>query len=320
VDEAYRAQISSLADRLVLEPADEARYFSVSAIPELEACLDDFDILITVHSVVAEVARLFESVHGRIPTLTLQDEILEHRHCWEKKGRSIQRYRPVLSDKIAVFGERSRALLLAWGNPEQKISVTGAARFDAYCAHAAQDSGPILLACGDTPFLDKSEDDELFAMFDELIKVCSAGNIPFRFRMPEKVRRRVLASAGDFPILRTLCMSDATVEPSPQDVITAGAVVTTPSTGALEAMAAGKAVALLHPRDVTVYLSAAWNIRRPQDMRTVLRELLAPPAEKLMYQSVILGENLLVATDATANIVELIRSMAAGRVRDPVSA
>lgn len=311
IDGNYRRYVASVEERVLAKSSGQTAYFATNEVDQILSNIDDFDILVTIHSVSDNIRRLFTQVKGRIPTLTIQDGIIEHQHCWDKNRQGIQRYRPILSDKIAVFGDRSRALLLAWGASPNQIVVTGAPRFDEYMAGDSSGKGPILLTCANTPFFEKSGETSFFLIFEEIIKYLGNANVAFRLRFPEKVRKRALAWDGCFSHLKALCMAVSETNPLVYDLTEARAVVTTVSTVAVEAMLLGKPTALVHPQCSTVYLSSPWNIRCEADIASVVRDLMEPPEEKMIYQSIVLNENLLVGSNATANVVRLMEEMVA---------
>ncbi len=312
IEPRYRYYVASVVDRLVEGSDDGVLFFGLEDADGLSTRVEEFDILITIHTLSANIVEIFSAAKGRRPTLTIQDGIIEHHHCWEILNREVQRYRPILSDKLAVFGERSRAILMSWGARPDQIVVTGSPRFDEYAQPDPGLQGTyILLTCANTPFRNSVEQEAFLLAFDSLIRICTARRLTYRLRLPPLVRRGIRASQLDIEPLRRACKSHPESRPLIADLAEAAAVVTTPSTVALESMAMSKPTALVHPRHLTVYLSSPWNIRTADDAEVVLSEILAPPAEKMRYQSLIFQENVATGSDATANVCELIRRMAA---------
>ncbi len=93
--------------------------------PDLVVCVNDF------HHRVAECIEACKQ--GVIPTLVLQDGILEWRCQYENAcfgaGGAAPQHQPVLADKIACIGPQSARQIGRWGNFD-KVEVTGMPRLD----------------------------------------------------------------------------------------------------------------------------------------------------------------------------------------------
>jgi hypothetical protein len=88
---------------------------------------------------------------------------------------------------------------------------------------------------------------------------------------------------------------------------TASGVISCASTVLLEAMRTGVPTAQIDYRAVPQYVQTAWEIRNPEQIDSVVQELLYPPAEKLAYQEICLNDEL-ESGDASERLAEAIRS------------
>ena len=87
------------------------------------------------------------------------------------------------------------------------------------------------------------------------------------------------------------------------------AVVTTPSTAALEAMLCGKPVALLDYTNSPQYLGAAWCMTAQPHLDAILPALLVPTAERLLFQEQALHDALECRGPAGPRLALLMQSM-----------
>ena len=87
------------------------------------------------------------------------------------------------------------------------------------------------------------------------------------------------------------------------------AVISTPSTGMLEAMLLDRPTAILDYTNSPTYVPAAWMITSPQHLDRVIPELMAPPARKMLYQRRQLEDALLLGGQATERLLRLVDAM-----------
>jgi hypothetical protein len=73
-------------------------------------------------------------------------------------------------------------------------------------------------------------------------------------------------------------------------------------------MAKGMPVAHLLFDDQTTYLNSGWAIRPGSGLGPIIDELIQPPHLKMLYQTVVLRENL-ESGDSAQRVAELIHSM-----------
>lgn len=87
------------------------------------------------------------------------------------------------------------------------------------------------------------------------------------------------------------------------------AVISTPSTGGLEAMLAGRPLAWLDYHGVPQLVPAAWTIGSAQELPVVIEELARPTARRLLWQEQLLFDHLYLGEPASARLERLIRRM-----------
>lgn len=272
--------------------------------------------VITVHSMLPSVSAIMAQLAGHVPTLTIQDGIIEHRQS-ATESRGMLRYRPLLTDMIAVFGGRSSGILAAYGVQESRLHVTGNPRIIwEPPLPPTPDSGVLLVTTANRPAFDRAQMKAFFILFDRILTTCRERGIEFRLRLGSTMRpggitavERVakLVGSGLVSRLRSLPVSDQSLA---DDLAGSRAVLTTPSTVSLEAMARGMPVGHILPDDGTVYLNPPWSIRPDSDIAAVVNEMLNPPELKMMYQAALLRENL-EPGDAAGRIADVIVRLAA---------
>ncbi|MDP7379715.1 MAG: hypothetical protein QF516_16715, partial [Pirellulaceae bacterium] len=81
------------------------------------------------------------------------------------------------------------------------------------------------------------------------------------------------------------------------------AVISTPSTAVLEAAMHGVPVAVLDYHGTPNYLNPAWSIRHKDDVAAVLHDLANPPADRMVFQSQTLFDQLECHTPATPRML-----------------
>jgi hypothetical protein len=87
------------------------------------------------------------------------------------------------------------------------------------------------------------------------------------------------------------------------------AVISTPSTAMLEAMACGIPTALLDYNNGPQYVPAAWSITSPEHVSATISELLDPPAPRLLCQEYFARDSLEFHEPAAARAARLISEM-----------
>ncbi|MBE0542930.1 MAG: hypothetical protein IH623_16410 [Verrucomicrobia bacterium] len=246
-----------------------------------------------------------------IPSLYLMDGIIEWRNQWENPrfgmGGGTPYNQPVTTDKVACFGWASARTLEAWG-AMGKCELVGAPRFDHYITRPVcrtPHGGPkrLLIATANTPAFTQEQMSLVEASLTELaafLKQQTAWEPVWRLRrgLDEK-----LNLTDCFPNLRQQSLRDAFEQ--------VDAVLTTPSTLALEAMLAGLPTGVLDYTNSPQYLPAAWCITAQAQIAGALRELEQPSSRRLNFQAEILYNHLECRSAAQPRLVALAEAMIA---------
>lgn len=287
-------------------------------------------IAVTTDPVGPEMTTIMKNAKAKgIPSLALQDGIVEYEHCWKKR---LDRYRPLITDCIAVFGNFTKQILMSWGIAENRIFVTGCPRFDSY--HESKNTYPdkpnILLTCANTPYIDDESKNEFRLSFINITKELENCGINYSIRLS---RQKTLSLFKNEPsILKRLKTNQETISQNigykpaalftsvirkfapnqftiAKDICNSSAVITTISTVALESMALKRPVAILDYTGDTMYHTAPWKISDPKHIRVIVQELINPPPAKMMFQKQLFKEYILCDGKASRRIANIIYNM-----------
>lgn len=250
----------------------------------------------------------------QVATLYLVDGILEWRNAWENRADEPAcpwTMRPVLSHKVACIGASQARTLAAWGNVD-KIELTGLPRLDGFAAveAAGPGAGPfrVLVATAKFPgFTPEQVATTLRSLQDLRQFEKSAPRVGGR---PLELAWRVAA-----PLDKELGLgpgADGWKGGNLSALLASvDAVVTTPSTLMLEAMLAGRPVALLDYHNAPHYVPAAWRITTADQLLPVLSDLASPAPARMALQRELLQDALQTGESATARVQLLIDQMLA---------
>lgn len=288
------------------ETWDAARM--LQAAPDLVLCVNDFPY---------EIARCLEAAREQnIPSLVLQDGILEWRCQFENPlfgaGGGAPQHQPVIADKIACIGFQSARQIAAWGGAA-KVEVTGMPRMDAltsaYDPAAASHTGAakrrVLVMTAKKPgFTPEQTAVTLKSLQDVQAYFANRPDIDVIWR----VTKNLDFELGVDNQLRELDSLDLVSVVKQVD-----AVITTISTAILEVMLLRRPVAALDYHNVPRFVETAWTISAPEQIDSVVNELLEPSAAKMAYQQERLADTLYLQP-AAPRVAALIERMAqAGR-------
>jgi len=252
----------------------------------------------------------------RIPTLHVADGICEWRNIFDNphfdRGdcATAPLYQPVQTDKIACLGRCQARVLESLGNIG-KPEVVGLPRLDGVepCAHR---DGP---APGPKKICVTSARNPAFTPMQKLQFLQGIFDLKEWFeqvgaRLPNPVVP-IWRLPDEYAV--ALGVSNASSDMTGRTILEAlrecDALVSTASTVVLEGMLLGLPCALLDYYNTPLYLDAAWRVSSADQMRRILPELLAPPANKLIFQSYILHDNLECFTPALPRMQKLIDAM-----------
>ena len=264
----------------------------------------DVDIVVTIHSrkTLVEKVSAYCKENGVI-TVTLQDGIIDFKH-WTVVAPD--RYNPLFTDYIFVFGEASRRLLVERGVDGEKIVVTGCPRFDQY-AVAERSERYVLITCANTPYHKLAEKVVLFVMLLKLILYCRISSIPFRLRLPPKLKKSFIFR----PLSWLLPGEERSERPLMEDIADAMCVCTTMSTLVLESLCLRKPVVLINNHNYPVYINL------PHQMSASMGKIQPRPLSSIRFNEVhekILLDNAAFLGESTIRVVETLRQLGKRRV------
>ena len=246
---------------------------------------------------------------NRVATLYMIDGILEWRNAWENKPDEVacpHTMRPVLCDKVACIGENQARILNGWNN-HGKVEVVGVPRFDRYHQPAPKHDDPprkfrLLVMTAKTPAF---TDAQLCIVKQSLIDLKAAAEK--RSEQIEVVWRLTRGLENFLDVANS--NNDLTGNELFEHLQSVDAVISTPSTGIVESMLAGKPTATLDYHNCPEYLSPAWRISAASQIDAVVNELQNPSDQKLFFQNMTLNQALYRESSATDRMVALIQKM-----------
>ena len=255
----------------------------------------------------------------RCRTLYAIDGVLEWRNAFENRPEEPAcpwTMRPVLSEKVAVIGRSQARQLSFWGN-HKKIELIGLPRLDslreqnsdqreAGCFSESR-GGPlapkrILVTTAKWPaFTDEQMANVLEGLFD--LK-CALDSMEDRVTVTWRLTGGLAEKLGV-----ENSFSNSSGDEFQAQLRNCDALITTPSTAALEAMLVGIPAVVLEYNDCPQLNDSAWQIRTERHMQKVLDEILEAPQSKMAQQEFILHDTLECKSSATERMVELIKQM-----------
>lgn len=315
---AYRWYLDGVIEAITSQDGYEVIVESSEGLDHLESGGDRFDLIVTIHSSVDRVLRFCAARRGRVPSLTIQDGIIEYRSS-NHRVQGHLRYRPLCTDFIAVFGPRSRSLVEAYGTSPERIFVTGSPRFDRYfdVLDDLTAEACLLITMANRSSYGRERMVRFYRLLIALLRYCEQQCLPYRLRLGRGAKmngiesiEKVAPDLSDEEIqyFRSRPVSERCLM---DDLRAATAVVTTPSTVSLEAMSLGRPVAHLNFDAETVFLQSAWVLSSAEDFSSVIPQLLNPSSYKMAFQRVILNENIVGGASATEAVVNLVLRLAA---------
>lgn len=249
-------------------------------------------------------------LHARgIPVLHLVDGIVEWRNIWTNPrsntpdGRPL--FQPVLSARIACLGLWQALLLESFGNHPFRCEVTGSPRLDYLESIEREPNNTVLIATANTPGFTAKEIEQAAAA----MQAAEAGMRKFprltpHWRLSPSLLPHVSFDGNP---------GASTQVPLERILATAAAVITTPSTLALEAMRLRIPTLIVDFTNSPAYLLSAWRATCPDTLGRELESLLKPDdpehLRRLLHQD-FLSRLQLEPGSATERVGRLIKLMA----------
>lgn len=261
------------------------------------------DIIIGINEHHLGIAECYAYAKGKnIPTLTLQDGILEWRHMFENPlyngltGPPL--HAPVLADKMACIGLSSASLIGCLGN-WHKVELTGMPKMDdlkftssASFKTIGNSTKKILVLTSSKPwFTEQQREIVLQELTDLKNKLAEHKNLQVTWRVTKELPE-ILKIDNTYSEKSTKELS-ALIEDC-------DAVITTISTTILEAQLLERPTAILDYFNTSNFVGTRWAIRHISQIDSVLAELLNPTQTDKGIQDFFLQQNIALAVDSAA--------------------
>jgi sulfatase maturation enzyme AslB (radical SAM superfamily)/Flp pilus assembly protein TadD len=235
-----------------------------------------------------------------IPVVYVMDGVLEWSYVWNNlsyvrgEGTVLQ---PLIASDLCVIGQHPARILAGLGLAP-RLHITGLPRYDGFdrrrTLHAA--ARPRIVVTTARTWGHNVEHQvsvlralrDLKAWFDDHPWADAVWRIA-----PDLADEIGVKPANSGPLSAALAE--------------AAALVSFPSTCVLEGMLKGLPVAQIDYRPVPAYVATGWEIRSPEQIESVMQELLHPPPHRLAHQDACLRDELETG-DASGRVAEVIRT------------
>ena len=252
-----------------------------------------------------------------VATLYMIDGILEWRNAWENSPDEVAcpyAMRPALSHKIACIGASQARVLADWGNAE-KVEVVGIPRLDRL--QIGPDDNPdtkrpdqsplrVLVMTAKTPAFTTQQLQTVRQSLNDLM-VWQRANPSIAGREVEFTWRLTRGLETELAVdnqLKNLAGDDLHSQLKQVD-----AVITTPSTGMLEAMRLGLPVAQLDYHNRPHYVQTGWDIASADHITDTLVQMAERNPTRMLFQQQQLADALYLESNATERLANLITAM-----------
>lgn len=268
------------------------------------------DIVISINEHHRSIADCYERANLlSIPTLTIQDGVLEWRHLFENpvfRGNEfgVPLHHPVIADKIACIGPLWYNFIRELGNAS-KVELTGMPKMDIVGSNPIkinnQKRKRILILTAAKPWFYDNQKPVILEMLSDLKEFFSSH--------PEleaiwRVTRQLDKDLG----LRNHFKRKDTVELKSL-LDQCDAVISTTSTAMIESMLCGKPVARIDYFNNPALFPTVWNITHKSQIEYQVQRLLEPSPMECWLQEVFKDQVILGTTNAAKNVAFLIMKM-----------
>jgi hypothetical protein len=282
--------------------------------PYSSADLDNIDAIIISDEWAPEVRACIASCKLRgIPVFHILDGVIRWKNLFENPRSLVPEngtpfMRPLMSDVTFVMGDLQAAVLRWLGN--SMICVSGLPRFANYdpksCSHGDHPQPRLLLASSNRPWYTESQRDFFIPAFQRLLDVlkrdCARLDVPLHCRLSPLVEWENIEPAwlGPHP-------------PFHEQLQSCSAIITTPSTIAVEAMLLGIPTLIFDPWADPILTPSPWVADDANAVSTLLPSLLSPSKERASLQDFILNLTVRDSRNSTELIVNVISQEVAKR-------
>lgn len=245
------------------------------------------DIIIGINEFHHEVAYCYELAKSlNIPTLTLQDGILEWRFMFEnpiyegdKQGAPL--HFPVLADKYACISPYYAHLIQCLGN-EGRVEVTGMPKMDKLpILPYTPDMTPnkrkrVMIITATKPWFKEEQKEVVLEMLTDLKEYFEQNS------HIEPVWRITKLLFQELDVNTSFNAKESTE--LVEQIMSCDAVISMPSTAIIEAMRCGKPVAQIDYFNVPNMVNTTWKISCRNHIDQTIKELLNPEPFKMWMQ------------------------------------
>lgn len=245
------------------------------------------DIIIGINEFHPEVAYCYELAKSLgIPTLTLQDGILEWRFMFENpiyegNGKGAPLHFPVLADKYACISPYYAHIIHSLGN-QGRVEVTGMPKMDKLpLLPYTPDKTPnkkkrIMVITATKPWFKPDQEEVVHQMLLDL-------KAYFETRLDlEPIWRVTKLLYRDIGVKTTYKEKES--KEIVEQIMSCDAIISMPSTAIIEAMRCGKPVAQIDYFSVPNMVQTTWKISCKQHIADVINDMLDPAPFKMWMQ------------------------------------
>lgn len=270
------------------------------------------DIIIGINEFHPEVAYCYELAQSlNIPTLTLQDGILEWRFMFENPiyegdAQGAPLHFPVLADKYACISPYYAHIIQCLGN-EGRVEVTGMPKMDKLpILPYSPDKTPnrkkrILIITATKPWFKDEQETVVHQMLLDLKAYFETRNDIEPVWRVTKLLFRDIEVKTSFNAKESKEIVD--------QIMSCDAVISMPSTAIIEAMRCGKPVAQIDYFNVPNMINTTWKISCKDHIPQIIKELLAPEPFKMWMQDACQHLMCVKDNNSAKRVAELIVKM-----------
>lgn len=268
------------------------------------------DIVIGINEYHLKIAECyFRSRQLNIPSLTLQDGIMEWRHVFENplyngNEHGVPLYHPVIADKIACIGPIWYNFIKELGN-EKKVELTGMPKMDILgnrpTSSAKKQVKKILILTSAKPWFYDDQKPVIIQMLSDLKEFFMGHNNYIPIWRVTKHLDRELGLINHFAHKDTLELKELLND--------CDAVISTISTAMIESMLCGKPVARIDYFNNPALFPTVWNITDKNQIEDQVLKLANPSQMECWLQDVYKNQVILATSHASKNVAELILLM-----------
>jgi hypothetical protein len=267
----------------------------------VDALLVSDEFAATVRSVMAG------AIAARVPTFHILDGAARWQNLFENPRSTVQAngapfLQPLIADCMLVMGPL-QAQILRWLGNRGEILPVGLPRFDQHPARACRVGAPaagqrLLVATNNSPWYTDEQKGFFLPRFEDLVR---------RLRTSAKVQEVGLGFRTSGLVPGYQPVPGQPVPSLLEELAGAAAVITTPSTLAVESMLCGVPTLVYDPYAGPALNPSAWMATDANTVLDLLPDLLSPTRERARFQDSLVQAMVTPPGQAAERIVEVIR-------------